>query len=217
MSTSMADSQVAIHPPDVHNPPIIFDLEQFMGTWHVTHSTLPLWKSRKDVTITYTLKDTQSSPNTLQFDDIVEYRSKSDPPSSTRTRIPPPRTRYKWRGKGWLMVASSRWQILGCSSDTSPTAASAWALTYFEKTLFTPAGLDIYARTAHGLPDALVQDIINKAKALDGDVGSLAEKFFEVERTLPATTGMSRIAKRDIDFLTSKLPEASNPENTLHI
>ncbi len=81
------------------------------------------------------------------------------------------------------MIASSRWQLLGCSADPSPDSAGAWAVTYFEKTLFTRAGLDVYARTADGLPADVIAEIIAKAKGLGGDVAKLAEGFFEVERS----------------------------------
>ncbi|EJF65138.1 hypothetical protein DICSQDRAFT_152415 [Dichomitus squalens LYAD-421 SS1] len=229
MTVESAAGEIVLHPPNAHNPPIELDLEKFMGKWYVIHSTLPLWKSRKDVTITYALK-TSPSEETVKFDDIVEYRSKSDPPTSSRSRVvgidtlisspdtnaPPAssaarsgplggsdapstgsapadaavatsnksaQTRYKWRGKGWLVIASSRWQLLGCSADPSPENAAAWAVTYFEKTLFTPAGLDIYSRTAAGLPADVVAEIVEKAKGLGGDVAKLAEGFFEVERS----------------------------------
>ena len=56
-------------------------------------------------------------------------------------------------------------------------------MTYFEKTIFTPAGLDIYARDAAGLSEDLAQEIIEKTKMLGGEVGKLAEKFFAVERS----------------------------------
>ncbi|RPD63928.1 hypothetical protein L227DRAFT_572374 [Lentinus tigrinus ALCF2SS1-6] len=208
---SKSTETIILFPPDSQNPPIDLDLDKFMGTWHVTHSTLPLWKSRKDVTITYGLK-TSLSDEVIKFDDIVEYRAKSDPPSSTRSRVvgidtlmsstatphtqgttPPSskqaQTRYKWRGKGWLMIASSRWQLLGCSEDPSPGNAAAWAVTYFEKTLFTPAGLDIYSRTARGLPSEAVQEILGKVKELGGDVAKISEGFFELERSGVSSAG----------------------------
>ncbi|KAI9067144.1 hypothetical protein FKP32DRAFT_1673327 [Trametes sanguinea] len=200
---------IVVHPPDSHNPPIELDLDKFMGTWHVTHSTLPLWTTKKDVTITYAMKPSPADDSTVRFDDIVEYRAKSDTPNSKPSRVVgvdtllapphsdtaaagntdgasaprPAQTRYKWRGKGWLVIASSRWQVLGCSRDPSAENPHAWAVTYFEKTLFTPPGLDIYARTAQGLPDELVEVIISKVKALGGDVAKLANTFFEVERS----------------------------------
>ena len=45
--------------------------------------------------------------------------------------------------KGWLMIASSKWQVLGYGEG--------WAITYFAKTLFTPAGIDIYIRAEQGI------------------------------------------------------------------
>ncbi|KAH9855181.1 hypothetical protein C2E23DRAFT_724647 [Lenzites betulinus] len=192
-------SDVVLHTPDsVHNPPVDLDLEAFMGTWHVTYSTLPLWKDKKDVTITYALKP---GGKEVQFDDTVEYRAHGADATSAPSRItgvdtlvtsptspaaagtPPAPTRYKWRGKGWLAVATSRWAVLGCSADPSPANAHAWAVTYFAKTLFTPAGLDVYARTPRGLPAELVREIVARAAALGGEAGALAGGFFEVERS----------------------------------
>lgn len=53
------------------------------------------------------------------------------------------------------MIASSKWQLLGCNPPGEDEEE--WAVTFFEKTLFTPAGLDIYARTEKGLPEDLVR------------------------------------------------------------
>ncbi|EIN11874.1 hypothetical protein PUNSTDRAFT_119089 [Punctularia strigosozonata HHB-11173 SS5] len=208
---------VTVHPPDADDFPTDFSVDDFMGTWYVTHSTLPLWKNKKDVTITYTpAASNKGSPQHPVFDDLVEYRSQNSSSTKPRSRVEgvdtyipsysssSPPTRYKWRGRGWLMIASSRWQILGYSrlsenkiagpstregeEQTGATSPSQdrdveWALTYFEKTLFTPAGMDIYARTPEGLPDTLVQEIITQAKAVGGDITPLAEKFFEVQRS----------------------------------
>jgi len=51
-------------------------------------------------------------------------------------------------------------------------------VTFFEKTLFTPAGLDIYARSVEGLPKPLLKEIFEKIKAVGGDVAAQSEKFF---------------------------------------
>ncbi|KAI8993797.1 hypothetical protein BD414DRAFT_513470 [Trametes punicea] len=206
---SAPSEDVILHSPDAHDSNIELDIDKFMGTWlvlgdrpahvrryndssrHVTHSTLPLWTTRKDVSITYTLRPSSAHDATLQFDDVVEYRSKSDLPTSKRSRIVgvdtlleppdsrpsdgrdhatstprPTQARFKWRGKGWLVIASSRWQVLGCSRDPSPNNPSAWAVTYFEKP-----------------PESVLEEIIGKIKALGGDVARLADTFFEVERS----------------------------------
>lgn len=68
------------------------------------------------------------------------------------------------------MIASSKWQLLGYNppgsgdsregggeSEGRKVEEEEWAVTFFEKTIFTPAGLDIYARTGKGLPSDLVR------------------------------------------------------------
>lgn len=79
------------------------------------------------------------------------------------------------RGKGWLKISTSHWQLLGYSlSPSSPAATSdapEWVVTYFSSTLFTPAGLDVYARTPTALSDDFVDDIVRKLEEMGGEVG----------------------------------------------
>ncbi|ETW81059.1 hypothetical protein HETIRDRAFT_427868 [Heterobasidion irregulare TC 32-1] len=212
-----------------------FELEGLMGTWHVTHSTLPLWKvslpstqprvpisalsrprqDKKDVTISYAPITTtpgpspsspsSSAPRPTRINDLVEYRSIAASASSRPSRVlgvdtldPASPTRFKWRGKGLLIIASSRWHLLGYHSPVpspspspgtgpDPTVAAdappSWAVTFFEKTLFTPAGLDIYARAPEGLPADLHAAIVRALHALGGEVADLAASLFEVQRS----------------------------------
>lgn len=87
------------------------------GTWHVLHSTLPMWKSKRNVRITYTRLEPSSpsiaAENTDRLDDVVTYQgldsekehrihgvdSASGAIGTTDT--------WDWRGKGWLMIAST--------------------------------------------------------------------------------------------------------------
>lgn len=80
------------------------------------------------------------------------------------------------------MIVSSRWQVLGCNTSDAE-GSHPWAVTYFEQTLFTPAGLDIYARSPEGLPEPLLKEVFEKVKAVGREVAALSETFFEVERT----------------------------------
>ncbi|KAI0030764.1 hypothetical protein K488DRAFT_53496 [Vararia minispora EC-137] len=178
---------IRINAPDAPDFEPSIDLKDLMGTWYVTHSTLPMWKSKKDVTITYT----PVTGDVARFDDVVEYRSARAPPTAPRSRIvgvdalvtgP---ARFKWRGRGWLAPITSRWQLLGVSSASGKdgTAEPAWAVTFFERTLFTPMGIDIYARSGAGLPPALVEEIKEGLRAASGDVGRLSGELFEVEHS----------------------------------
>jgi len=184
-----------------------FPIEVFQGKWYVIQSTLGMWKSRKDVTITYT---PHTPPPNLALNDHVQYRSLSSPSSkslssvvgissliptagaqSVSPAVDDPAAsaahehgaHFKWRGSGLLIIASSKWQVLGY--DLSP--GQGWAVTYFEKTLFTPAGLDIYARAVpgmdgqEGLGEEAVAEIVRRVQALEGEVGELAKSFFAVK------------------------------------
>lgn len=79
------------------------------------------------------------------------------------------------------MISTSRWQMLGYNSGDDGEVP--WALTYSEKTLFAPAGMDIYSQTTEGLPDTLIDEILAKVRGLGGDVAPMAEDFFQIERT----------------------------------
>jgi hypothetical protein len=152
------------------------------------HSLLTPLQSKKDVSITYTpLSDPVSPQGTVKFDDLVEYYSCSAKPGSKPSTVAGTDHalavgRFKWRGNGLLVIASSKWQVLGCNTSDAQ-GSHPWAVTYFEKTLFTPAGLDIYTRSAEGLPEPLLREIFEKIKGMGGDVAAMSETFFEVERT----------------------------------
>ncbi|CUA74098.1 hypothetical protein RSOLAG22IIIB_10986 [Rhizoctonia solani] len=193
--SNLSHAELMIHQPDSFHPSLSreqFDIDKFMGKWHVIHSTLPLWKSRSDVTITYSRIQASPSSDIVKFDDIVEYRSRASPGSAKSrvvgvdTLVVTPHSApegyksgvsYHWRGKGWLMIATSNWQVLGYNPDLG------WAVTYFSKTLFTPAGLDVYVRDPSSVGEEIVKDILEATKNVGGEIGKLAEGFFEIPIT----------------------------------
>lgn len=150
------------------------------GCWHVTHSSLPLWKGKRNVNITYTLLPAQSGVQ--KIDDMVRYQAiDSDKVKSVHgvdTPTPGNPGAWDWRGKGWLIIASSHWECLGYG-DTED--GNQWIVTYFAKTLFTPAGIDIYSRNKEGLPQTTVDGIL---EALRGqgvkDISDLADAAFSI-------------------------------------
>lgn len=99
---------------------------------------------------------------------------------------------YHWRGTGWLVIASSRWEVLGYGSvpvagadvdgTTSKVESVDWAVTYFAKTLFTPAGIDIYSRPSVKLPERLFEEIKKRLKTTGLEaVEQLVEELFLVK------------------------------------
>ena len=90
---------------------------------------------------------------------------------------------YSWRGKGWLKIASSNWEILGWGVDEH-NPQNDWVVTYFSKTLFTPAGIDIYCRTDDPLSEPTLKTIKDALSSLEeASLQKLAESLFEVPRT----------------------------------
>ncbi|KAL4909153.1 hypothetical protein BDW74DRAFT_78042 [Aspergillus multicolor] len=152
-----------------------------IGTWHVTHSSLPLWKDKRNVNITYELLAPDSS-GIVKIDDLVQYQAfGSDKIKSVHgvdTPSPDNPGAWDWRGKGWLMIASSHWECLGFGQAVDDNQ---WIVTYFAKTLFTPAGIDIYSRRKEGLPPGLVEDILQAIKGLQVDeLTTLANNIFQI-------------------------------------
>lgn len=151
-----------------------------VGTWHVTHSSLPLWKNKRNVNITYELLP--GSSGVTKLDDLVRYQALgSDSVKSVHgvdTPSPGNPGAWDWRGKGWLMIASSHWELLG-SGQTDD--GNQWTVTYFAKTLFTPAGIDIYSRRKEGLSQDLVEGIVKALKELGVDeITTLANDIFQI-------------------------------------
>ncbi|KAI8938284.1 hypothetical protein NX059_005943 [Plenodomus lindquistii] len=175
-------------------PPITW----LVGSWSVTHSTLPMWRKSRNVRITYT---PIPSTNPQQINDVVSYQSLTSDAVKTVTGVDKPldvyyphpdphgvntmgdgeraSLGYKWRGKGWLMIASSRWEILGWG-DEEGTEGNGWVVTYFAKTLFTPAGVDFYSRKGPLRPETLAK-IKKGLEELGGELAKLAGELFEVK------------------------------------
>ncbi|KAK4047302.1 hypothetical protein OIV83_005480 [Microbotryomycetes sp. JL201] len=181
----MAPAQ--LHQPNTFECDLDDLVPRLLGKWRVVASTLPLWKDKKNVVIEYKRIEDQ---HWTTIDDLVSYNKRTDTPgkapstvhgtdklesvdvTSTQGKlIAGPR--WKWRGRGWLMIASSRWQVLGHNLAASTPDDPEWVVTYFASTLFTPAGLDIYTRTS--LPDETVERLTKELQALGGEVGRLAD------------------------------------------
>lgn len=96
---------------------------------------------------------------------------------------------WDWRGKGWLKIASSHWEVLGWG-DLHPNTrqgegeqGNQWVVTYFAKTLFTPAGIDIYSRRKEGMWREVVERIKEELGGSgDEALNRLARAVFEVVR-----------------------------------
>ncbi|KAK7178641.1 hypothetical protein DPSP01_007335 [Paraphaeosphaeria sporulosa] len=165
-------------------------LQWLCGPWNVTHSTLPMWRKNKNVVITYTPVPSTSPP---QLDDLVTYQPLSSAKTKTVHGLDKPFSvpdtaaadegeaaaslAYSWRGKGWLVIASSKWEILAHGDEEG--TGNSYVVTFFAKTLFTPAGVDVYSRKG-ALRAETVETIKAGLAGLGGQVAGLAKEMFEI-------------------------------------
>lgn len=78
------------------------------------------------------------------------------------------------------MIASSHWEVLGWGELEG---GGGWAVTYFAKTMFTPAGIDIYSRGKEGVGDAVVAEIKNALGRIEHEeMRNLGRELFEIQR-----------------------------------
>lgn len=119
------------------------------------------------------------------IDDLVEYQSKPGAKTSSvhgvsrvaHVQALEPGLAYSWRGRGWLVIASSRWEILGWGEENGV----GWVVTYFSKTIFTPAGIDVYCRDHKGLSAEAMAKIKDKLKEMEEpSIKTLGEALFEI-------------------------------------
>ncbi|KAM0459338.1 hypothetical protein ACHAPV_005520 [Trichoderma viride] len=166
-------------------------IEWFIRTWTVTHSTLSMWRTARNVRITYKTLPLRPDGRT-RIDDLVEYEPsnqagvlKSVAGIDTQS---PDGDGWDWRGKKWLFFVSSHWEVLGSGEEkTADGETERWAVTWFAPTLFTKEGLDIYSDRKEGLSEATYQKIDEALKNLDAKVlvDMVAQDMKPVEITLP--------------------------------
>lgn len=184
-----APSVLQVAAPQAYKAP---SLEFLQGRWHVLHSTLPMWKSKRNVCITYTPSEPSSSSSTAaqvtdRLEDVVTYQGLDSDKEHTIRGVDTASEgagttdTWDWRGKGWLKIASSHWEVLGWGDDAE---GNSWMVTYFAKTLFTPAGVDIYSRQRSGLKTETLQNIKAALAGIEGEEFQvLAQSMFEVVAT----------------------------------
>ena len=173
-------------PADFEKPSIPWLSEE----WLVTHSTLPMWKSKRNVRIQYTPLEPSSASiskeNTDRLDDLVTSQSLDSEKISTIRGIDKAvgsgdsRGEWDWRGRGWLKIAGSHWEVLGWGEESE--TGNKWVVTMFAKTLFTPAGIDVYSKDRGGVQAETLENIKRAmAEIEDEDVKKMSSEIFEIK------------------------------------
>ncbi|KAH6606737.1 hypothetical protein Trco_005890 [Trichoderma cornu-damae] len=166
--------------------------EWLLRTWTVTHSTLPMWRTARNVRISYGSLPPKDDGR-LRVDDLVEYEPRDRPgvvKSIAGVDTESPDGGWDWRGKGWLFFVGSHWEILGAGEEkTADGGTERWAVTWFAPTLFTKEGLDIYSDRREGLSEATYGKIDQALRKLGAEalVGMVAQDMEPVEIKLPWT------------------------------
>ncbi|CAM1509082.1 Fc.00g028210.m01.CDS01 [Cosmosporella sp. VM-42] len=173
-------SEVALHLPSKYAPkqsgprlPVPAPgLDFLTNTWTVTHSTLSMWRTARNVRITYTLIPAKPDGRP-RLDDLVEYEPIPKPNKMThRKTVAGIDTQadnggWDWRGKGLLKPVGSHWEVLGWGEGvTAEGVREKWAVTWFAPTVFTKEGIDVYCDKKEGLSAATYEKIDAALKAL---------------------------------------------------
>ncbi|KAK5660728.1 hypothetical protein OQA88_12093 [Cercophora sp. LCS_1] len=149
-------------------------LEWLTRTWSVTHSTLSMWRSARNVRITYKPLPPSKDGARERIDDLVEYEKldgkgvvKSVAGTDTVETVGDA-TSWNWRGKGLLGLLTSHWEVLGWGERTLVDGTTErWVVTWFAATLFTKEGLDIYCDRKEGVSQETVDAILAQFKRLE--------------------------------------------------
>lgn len=114
-------------------------LEALEGTWYVHLSNFKMWLkgNKHHPTFTYGIAYKKKQKG---LKDVVSYDKKGkrkqivgfDKPENEAA------TQFTWRGKGFLALFKSKWEIVYRSPG--------WTLIHFEKTLATAEGYDVISR-----------------------------------------------------------------------
>ncbi|KAI1843043.1 hypothetical protein JX266_010732 [Neoarthrinium moseri] len=168
-------------------------LDWVCRTWSVTHSTLPMWRSAINVRITYKPLAAPAGQATDNVDDLVEYEKKGSLKKVEGIDTPDPSTpgSWNWRGKGWLKIASSHWEVLGWGERPHADGVERWVVTWFAPTLFTKEGVDIYSDRKEGLSQDTLDEVMKALKGLDAApkvVDFVSKDMLAVEIKLPWKT-----------------------------
>lgn len=169
--------------PGFTNPP----LEWLHRTWTVTHSTLGMWRTARNVRITYKplAPAAGGGGGHARVDDLVEYE-RSSGKGDVRTVAGVDTAcgagaadtgAWDWRGKGLLGFVTSHWEVLGWGERDVEGGAEGegegegdgkerWAVTWFAPTLFTKEGVDLYSDRKGGMSEALAGEVLAALKGL---------------------------------------------------
>jgi hypothetical protein len=202
----MADSPITLKLPSKYaggksagdaSPPPPPALDWLTRTWSVTHSTLAMWRSARNVRISYKMLP-GTADGSPRIDDLVEYEPSKAPAGTKLKSVAGVDTlaagasgpdSWDWRGKGMLFFVGSHWEVLGWGEAPLPGGVERWVVTWFAPTVFTKEGLDVYCDRKEGLSEATYAKIDQALRKIEAKaLVSMVERDMKpVEIKLPWT------------------------------
>ncbi|EGS23954.1 uncharacterized protein CTHT_0006640 [Thermochaetoides thermophila DSM 1495] len=198
-------SSSSLGKPKLINPPPLSFLHR---TWTVTHSTLSMWRSSRNVRITYgALSANPNQPERMtdlvqhepifKGDDNEEVRKRKGSVKrirgvdtvSLRDENNTSTLSWDWRGSGWLFWIGSHWEVLGWGEKVvEGEVVERWAVTWFEQTWVTEEGIDVYSDRKEGGSEEVVRAIMEELRRVckgQGRLEGIVGKMRSVEVRLP--------------------------------
>jgi hypothetical protein len=134
------------------------------GEWRVVATNFPMWLdgTRHNPQFAYESVDGDE----LTLSDTVSYTTTG---GEVKTIVGTDRLRgdeFEWRGRGWLKIFTSRWQVVGANDDFTIIAIR------FSRSRLSPAGADVLVRS--NVTEPAVRSIVAHATE---QFGLSTEKF----------------------------------------
>ncbi|RDL36202.1 uncharacterized protein BP5553_06814 [Venustampulla echinocandica] len=173
--------------------------------WHISASTLPIWRTKRNCTVTYTALPLEApisrlnsltaylpsilapvpSPPLPRIDDLVHYQEQtSDAVQSIHainTMWPDNPAGWSWVGVGWfLSLIQCEWEIFGYGKLEG---GGNWMVMHFRKTWLSPEGLDLFTTGEEKLSAQAYEEIMGLVRKLgNGELEALVGEFERMAR-----------------------------------
>lgn len=132
--------------PDFQAP--VEDL--FKGSWFLIRSCNTFWKDKRNVRLEYT-----PAPTGSHIEDQAFYQTMGSDTFKSMdgrdTQCEGEVGTYIWQGKGFMRIASARWEVL---CFTSRPESGDWMLVFAYKSIFTAPAINLLCRSKTGLTDS---------------------------------------------------------------
>ncbi|KAI4257706.1 MAG: hypothetical protein LQ352_001546 [Teloschistes flavicans] len=181
-------SSASFYPPSASTQPserTYPTTDKLVGKWYITHTTSPAWKDKRNVVLTYTALPSASNTVRPQLDDLITYQTlgsqKLQTMRGTDTPSPFHLGSWTWRGNGWLKFVTSQWEIVAHEGGPTDGEDDRWMVVFAQKSIFTPAVLNIYTNGKIGLEDGRLDELRMALKGLGNEeLGGLADGLYRV-------------------------------------